>query len=167
VPDPDVPARAVPDRASAASAPADRPAPDPTARRLPTALAAAVVVLAGLATASVGAGPWADALGDALYAALVLLLRRLLLPRLRTTMLAVTALLLCTAIEAAQATGVPAAVVRAFPPARYVLGTTFVATDLLAYAAGVLVTAGALLLAGRGRSSDRAPHGGGGPHRGG
>lgn len=143
----------------------DPAAPRPAVRRLPTALAAAVVVLAGLTVATVGSGAWADALGDALYAALVLLLLRLLLPRRRPTTLAVVALLLCTAIEAAQATGVPAAVVQAFPPARYVLGTTFVATDLLAYAVGVLVTAGVLLLAARGRRGDRGRPASGAPAR--
>jgi hypothetical protein len=53
----------------------------------------------------------------------------------------------------AQVTGVPSAVVRAFPPARYVLGTTFVATDLLAYAVGVLVTAVVLRAVDRWRGS--------------
>jgi hypothetical protein len=123
------------------------------APRLPTALAAVLVVLAGLAVATAGSEPWADALGDALYAALVLLLLRLLLPRRRTVLLALVALLVCTAVEVAQVTGVPSAVVRAFPPARYVLGTTFVATDLLAYAVGVLVTAVVLRAVGRWRGS--------------
>lgn len=127
--------------------PHDPPAPPvrpARARRLPTAVAALLVVLAGLTVATTGTGPWADALGDALYASLVLLLLRLVAPGLRTRTHVLAALATCAVIEAAQATGVPAAVVEAFPPARFVLGTTFVATDLLAYAVGVLVTAVAL-----------------------
>jgi hypothetical protein len=52
------------------------------------------------------------------------------------------ALGLCALIELTQLTGISAAVVDLWRPARYVLGTTFQATDLVAYAAGVVVAAG-------------------------
>ncbi|WP_282948363.1 DUF2809 domain-containing protein [Cellulomonas endometrii] len=114
-----------------------------------TAAAGGLVVAAGLASARSGSGPVGDALGDALYAALVLLLVRLAWPGLRRRTQAVIAVGLCWAVEAAQATGGPAAAVRAWAPLRYLLGTTFVATDLLWYAAGVLLTSGLVTLASR------------------
>ncbi|MFD2771474.1 DUF2809 domain-containing protein [Cellulomonas phragmiteti] len=79
----------------------------------------------------------ADLAGGALYAALVHLAVLLVAPRTRPTTAAGTALGVCVVVELAQLTDVPAAVATAWPPAAYVLGTTFVATDLAAYAAGV------------------------------
>lgn len=104
-----------------------------------TATAGCVVVLAGLATAWSGPGPVAGALGDALYAVLVLLLARLVLHRHSPTVHAALAVGLCWAVEVAQATGAPAVAVEAWAPLRYVLGTTFGWLDLLWYALGVLV----------------------------
>ena len=69
-------------------------------------------------------------------------------PRIRTGAAAAIAFGICAAIELLQLTGLPAAIVDEIPAARYVLGTTFNAPDLLAYAAGVLVAAGADLLVG-------------------
>lgn len=124
-------------------------APPPTSTRSPAApsrpalaLAAALVVLAGLATSRLVPGVLGDALGDALYAALVLLLVTLVAPRSRPAVRATVAVALCWAVELAQATGGPAAAVRAWPPLRYLLGTTFAWPDLVAYAVGVLVAAG-------------------------
>ncbi|WP_213282157.1 DUF2809 domain-containing protein [Cellulomonas hominis] len=114
-----------------------------------TAVAGGLVVVAGLASARSGSGPVGDALGDALYAALVLLLVRLAWPALRRRSQAAIAIGLCWAVEAAQATGGPAAAVQAWAPLRYLLGTTFVATDLLWYAVGVLTTSGLVTLASR------------------
>lgn len=111
------------------------------ARRRPwaaTAVAGAAVVAAGLATARLGTGPVADALGDALYAVLVLLLVALARPGLSRVAQAAVALAVCWAVELAQLTGGPAAAVEAWPPARYLLGTTFAPADLLWYAVGVL-----------------------------
>lgn len=116
---------------------------------LATAVAGAVVVAAGLATARLGTGAAADALGDALYAALVLLLVALAVPRWSRAARAGTAVALCWAVELLQLTGVPAAASTAWPPLRYVLGTTFVATDLLWYAVGVLVASCGTVLASR------------------
>jgi len=103
-----------------------------------TALAGAAVVTAGLATARLGSGAVGDALGDALYAALVLLLVRWALPRMSSAARAGLAVGLCWAVEVAQATGGPARAVEAWPPLRYLLGTTFGPLDLLWYALGVL-----------------------------
>ncbi|MCC2314801.1 DUF2809 domain-containing protein [Cellulomonas xiejunii] len=128
-------------------------APRAARRRAPLAVAAVVVVLLGL-TVSRGDDLLADLAGGALYAALVQLLVLLVVPTVRTGPAAATALGVCVAVELAQLTPVPVAVVAAWPPAAYVLGSTFVATDLLAYAAGVVVvTAGDALLRHRGTAT--------------
>lgn len=121
-----------------------------------TGVAGALVVAAGLATARYGSGAAADALGDALYAALVTLLVGLALPRWSAPGRGGLALGLCWAVELAQLTGVPAAAADTWPPLRYLLGTTFVATDLLWYAAGVLLAACGTTLASRVGGARRA-----------
>lgn len=121
-----------------------------------TAAAGALVVLAGLGTARYGSGAGADALGDALYAALVTLLVGLAVPRWSLGTRAALAVALCWAVELAQLTGVPAAAADAWPPLRYLLGTTFVATDLLWYAAGVLLASCGTALASRVGGARRA-----------
>lgn len=121
-----------------------------------TGVAGALVVAAGLATARYGSGAAADALGDALYAALVTLLVGLALPRWFAPARAGLALGLCWAVELAQLTGVPAAAADAWPPLRYLLGTTFVVTDLLWYAVGVLLAACGTTLASRVGGARRA-----------
>ncbi|MEN1974784.1 DUF2809 domain-containing protein [Cellulomonas sp. P4] len=88
-------------------------------------------------TARVGSGAAADVLGDALYAVLVLLLVSVAAPRWTLRRRAVAAVVLCWVVEAAQATGGPALLVDRWPPATFVLGTTFAWRDLAAYAAGV------------------------------
>jgi len=111
------------------------------------------VLVVGLVV-SRGDGLAPDLAGGALYAALVQLLVLVVAPSARTGVAAATALGTCLAVELAQLTPVPAAVVAAWPPAAYVLGSTFVATDLLAYAAGVAaVTAGDVLLRPRPRAA--------------
>ncbi|MFC8597492.1 DUF2809 domain-containing protein [Isoptericola sp. NPDC057191] len=104
--------------------------------RTASALLALLVVLLGLGArlllpAAVG-GP----VGDALYATLVVLLVALVRPRTKPAVAALVGLVLCGAVELAQATGVPAEIVARVPVARFVLGTTFVPTDLAWYAAG-------------------------------
>lgn len=112
-----------------------------------TALAGGVVVAAGLATSTAGSGALADAAGDALYAALVLLVARVVAHQARRGTQAAVALALCWAVEIAQATGAPAAAVAAWSPLRYLLGTTFAWADLLWYAVGVLATWGVMVVA--------------------
>lgn len=121
-----------------------------------TVVAAVVVVAAGLATARYGSGAAADALGDALYAVLVLLLVTLAVPRWSRPAQAGLAVALCWAVELSQLTGAPAAAAAVWPPLRYLLGTTFVATDLLWYAVGVLLASCGTLLASRVGGARRA-----------
>ncbi|WP_448630565.1 ribosomal maturation YjgA family protein [Cellulomonas soli] len=144
---PDQPVRpersAVPVAANALTPPAAAP---PARRRGPLLVAVGATLVAGVATTRIpeASGTLAvlgDAAGDALYAVLVWLVLALLAPGARTRTLTAVAVGLCALVELAQLTGGPATVVSAFPPARYLLGTTFVATDLLAYAVGCLAAA--------------------------
>nr|WP_277344812.1 DUF2809 domain-containing protein [Cellulomonas sp. IC4_254] len=109
-----------------------------------------------MATARYGSGAAADALGDALYAVLVLLLVTLAVPRWSRPAQAGLAVALCWAVEMSQLTGAPAAAAAVWPPLRYLLGTTFVATDLLWYAVGVLLASCGTLLASRVGGARRA-----------
>ncbi|GIG20855.1 hypothetical protein Cch01nite_15790 [Cellulomonas chitinilytica] len=102
---------------------------------------AALVVVAGVAVARLGDGPWADPAGDALYAALVYLLVLLVAPRVSPWVAAGVATAFCTAVELLQLTGVPAVLVGHVPVLRYALGTTFNAVDLVVYAAAATVAA--------------------------
>ncbi|SDC26682.1 Protein of unknown function [Sanguibacter gelidistatuariae] len=127
-------------------------------RRLPLAAAAAVTTAAGLAVATAGSGTLADAAGDVLYAVLVYLVLAFCVPGQRRAVLTVVAFGLCAVIELSQLTGVPAALAGAWEPLRFVLGTTFNAVDLVAYALGAVL--GALvhrLLGRRAPVSPRAP----------
>ena len=95
-------------------------------------------MLVGLAVSTAGRGPVADLAGDALYAALVWVVLALLAPRRGLPALTSSAVAICTVIELAQLTGVPAAATAAWWPARFVLGTTFAWPDLAAYAVGAV-----------------------------
>lgn len=128
--------------------PARVPAARPWRRTL---LAGGAVVTAGLLVSRYGSGPAGDALGDALYAALVLLLVAFVFPRRALAVQAAVALAICWAVEVAQATGGPESAVRAWPPLRYLLGTTFAWADLVWYAVGVLATWWLMLGTSRGR----------------
>ncbi|WP_250443969.1 DUF2809 domain-containing protein [Actinotalea sp. C106] len=105
--------------------------------------AAVVVVGVGLVV-SRGDGAAADLGGGVLYAVLVTLLIALVAPRRRPVVIGAVALAVCVLVELAQLTPVPTALVEVWEPVRYVLGTTFHAPDLAAYAVGVLLTAAAL-----------------------
>jgi hypothetical protein len=124
-------------------------------------LAAAVVVLAGLAARAALPPALGGPVGDALYATLVVVLVVLVRPRTAPAVAALTGLALCVAVELFQLTGVPAALGAWWPPARLVLGTTFWAPDLLRYAVGAAAGWGlcaALRAAGRDRPrSGRGP----------
>jgi hypothetical protein len=109
-------------------------------RRTLAALAAVGLVALGLLVSRLH-HPLADPAGDILYAAFVYALVVVVAPRAGRWTVAAVALGLCSAVELAQLTGVPAAVVDAVPVARYALGTTFVALDLVAYAVGVVLAA--------------------------
>ncbi|MEV7974267.1 DUF2809 domain-containing protein [Cellulomonas sp. NPDC089187] len=117
--------------------------------RTRAAFAAALVVVVGLAVTRGGSGPWADAIGDGLYAAMAVLLVRVLAPRSSWRWQLAIGLGWCVLVELAQLTGVPGTIVDAVPLARLVLGTTFVATDLVAYTVGALVCAGVIVASSR------------------
>ena len=108
------------------------------ARRARLAVALLVTVALGLATTRLeGTAP--DLLGDGLYAVLVYLLLALAAPRVRPRALGAGAFAWCAAVELAQLTSVPAQLVDAWAPVRYLLGTTFAPVDLVAYLAGAVL----------------------------
>lgn len=120
-------------------------------RRTWLLLSSIAVIAVGLTTHFLGSGRLADLTGDALYAVMVYLVIAFVFPRTSVLVVGISALAICTAIEAFQATGLPAAWSEAFWPARLILGAGFDALDLVAYAAGV-VTATMCDLALRSRS---------------
>ena len=118
----------------------------PPRSRTRLALAAAATVAVGLLArvglrGIPGTAAWTGPLGDALYAVLVFLLLAWAVPRARTRTLTAAAFGVCAAIELFQLTGVPAALGQAFPPARLVLGTGFLWSDLVLYGMGVAAAA--------------------------
>ena len=82
-------------------------------------------------------GAIGDLTGGILYAVLVFLLVAVLVPTASTVRIGLGAFAICAAVELLQLTGLPSALTGVFPPARLVLGTTFVATDLVSSAVGV------------------------------
>ncbi|GEA87560.1 ribosomal maturation YjgA family protein [Cellulomonas cellasea] len=114
-------------------------------RRPALAVAALVTVAAGLAVRSAGSagvlGAVSGPAGDALYAVLVYALVGVLAVRARPWVVAAAAWALSAAVETAQLTALPAAVVGLWEPARWVLGTTFHAPDLASYAVGAVLAA--------------------------
>lgn len=120
-------------------------------RRLSAVVAVPLVVAAGLGARSASSGVVASAAGDVLYAVLVYALVVALVPRWRPAVAAVTAVAACWLVEIAQLTSIPAALADAWWPMRYVLGTSFVWTDLLLYAVGVVVGTGVDLAVSRHR----------------
>jgi hypothetical protein len=119
----------------------DRVRPVVPRPRIGVAIAGAAVTVAGLVVNASVAGLAGDIGGGALYAVLVYLAVLFVAPRVRPLPAAAVAFGLCALIEFGQLTGVPAALAERFPPIRLVLGTTFVATDLAAYLAGVIAVA--------------------------
>ncbi|CAM4268734.1 ribosomal maturation YjgA family protein [Saccharibacillus endophyticus] len=110
-------------------------------------IALMIVMLLGLASrAYAGMLPefWANHAGDALWAALVYLLVRMLIPGYRTWICALGALLLSFGIEFSQlyrAEWLDA--LRSTTLGALVLGRGFLAVDLVRYAAGIIVCWGA------------------------
>ncbi|MBO9532902.1 MAG: DUF2809 domain-containing protein [Solirubrobacteraceae bacterium] len=104
-------------------------------------MAVPVVVLLGLA-ARFGLSGWAaDAAGGVLYVALVYLVIAFAWPTAPTVRVGLAGFACSAAVELLQLTSVPADLADAFPPIKLLLGTTFVTTDFLAYAAGALLAA--------------------------
>lgn len=104
--------------------------------RLLTAVGAAATVALGVVAKLAVPGLTGDLLGSALYTVLLALLLALIAPRLAAPVAAGAATAASVGIELLQLTGLPAAAADAFPPVAWVLGSTFVATDLLGYLAG-------------------------------
>lgn len=107
--------------------------------RAVTAVAAAATVVLGVVATLTVPGLTGDLLGSALYTVLLTLLLALVAPRLPAPVTAGAATVASVGVELLQLTGLPAAASAAFPPAAWVLGSTFAATDLLGYLAGGVV----------------------------
>lgn len=105
-------------------------------RRTLLAVAAIVTIAAGLGVHALGSGFLADALGDLLYAVLIYLLAAIVLRRGAW----ILALAWCVGVELFQLTGWPAAW---GSPWTLVFGSGFAWTDLVFYAMGVALAAGA------------------------
>lgn len=119
--------------------------------------AAVAVVAVGLTIRGVP-GPIGDGAGGILYAVLVYLLIAVLTPSASAARIGAVTVIACAAIELLQLTPLPSALAGVLPPVRFVLGTTFVWTDLVTAVVGAIVAVlGDLVLAGvrrrrRGRS---------------
>ncbi|TFC01589.1 DUF2809 domain-containing protein [Cryobacterium adonitolivorans] len=111
-------------------------------RRLLLTATAGLIVVTGLLVHFSTTGIVGDFVGDALYAVLVYLVLSVVFVRRPSWQVAVAAILLCAALEVFQLTGLPTSLTELFAPFRYLLGTTFNALDLVAYAVGVLAATG-------------------------
>ncbi|MFE5601737.1 DUF2809 domain-containing protein [Streptomyces coelicoflavus] len=110
----------------------------PARTRLAAAVAAVVIVGAGLALRAVAAGEVAKYGGDALYTLLLFALVLVAAPRTAPGKAAGLALAVSWAVEFLQLTGGPAYLAGQSTAARLVLGSTFNAPDLFWYAVGAL-----------------------------
>lgn len=88
-------------------------------------------------------GEVGDLLAGACFPVLFALIIWLVAPRLSAPVCAAGAFVIAASIEAAQLTPIPALVSGAFPPAYWLLGTTFAPLDLAGYAVGALLILGA------------------------
>ncbi|WP_104089849.1 DUF2809 domain-containing protein [Arthrobacter sp. GMC3] len=107
-------------------------------RRIALFIAATDVAILGLVLHYLVPGDVASLITDALFTVLLYLLLALIAPTAQRHRLALGAFAISAVIEFAQLTGVPAQLAVSFPPSRLVLGTTFSALDLVAYAAGAI-----------------------------
>ncbi|WP_183084915.1 ribosomal maturation YjgA family protein [Mycetocola manganoxydans] len=108
-------------------------------RRRPVLVGVIVlVVVVGLSVRGVP-GPLGDGAGGILYAVLVYAVIAMLAPAAPAAHIGIGAAIVCTAVELLQLTGLPSSLGAALPPVRYVLGTTFVWTDLITGALGAVV----------------------------
>ncbi|HEV3260329.1 MAG TPA: DUF2809 domain-containing protein [Gemmataceae bacterium] len=105
-----------------------------TRRLAALALTVAVGLLSRLQP--IGWYAWDKSLGDVLYAVAAYLVLALVLPRKAPALVAGVALAFCLAVEAFQATGIPARYAQILV-VRWVLGTTFAWHDIGCYVIGV------------------------------
>lgn len=130
-------------------------------RRGRLAVAAACILVAGLAVHAFADGPVGGFAGDALYAALVAVIVAFAVPRAARWVAPVVALAFCWAIEVLQLTPLPRAIEVAVPGSYFVFGSTFQWIDLVAYAVGVAVVAAVSRpAAGSSRGARTTPSGG-------
>ena len=111
-------------------------------RRARLAIVVVLLVPVGLA-ARLLPGTAGDVAGGLLYAAMLVVLCALVTPRARSVTLGAVAAALGVGIELLQLTGLPAALAETIPAARYVLGSTFVAADLVVAVVGAALAAAA------------------------
>ncbi|MBF4635679.1 DUF2809 domain-containing protein [Agreia pratensis] len=107
-------------------------------RRVTLVIAACAVVATGLFVHALD-GEVAAFVSDSLYTVLVYLILRMVFVRARLVWPALAAFAFSAMIEVLQLSGLPEQWGNAFPPARLVLGASFSAMDLVAYALGALV----------------------------
>jgi hypothetical protein len=113
------------------------PVPPRTARRRAAlVISAGVIAVLGLVLHFLSLGDLAGLITDALYTVLLYLLLGVIAPRAARLNLGLASFAISAAIELLQLTGVPAQLAGAFPASRLLLGTTFSAPDLVAYAVG-------------------------------
>lgn len=128
-----------------------------TSRRSALAMAAAGVIVLGLAIHFLIPGETASLIADALYTVMVYLVLAVILPGAKRAWLALAAFAISAVIELAQLTGIPEQLAVSFPPSRLVFGTTFSALDLLAYAVGAAAVSWADAAISRRRRQWRRP----------
>jgi hypothetical protein len=109
----------------------------PWRHRVALAIASLAVIALGLAVHTLE-GALAAFIADALYTVLVYLILRLVFVRAPLWMLAVAAFGFSAVVEVLQLSGLPERWGEAFPPVRLLLGASFSAADLVAYAVGAL-----------------------------
>ena len=113
-------------------------------RRWSALAALAVLVVSGLLVVAFAPDDTAgsEISGDVLYAVAAYLALVVVAPRLRSLIVAATALAWCVAVELFQVTGLPLVWGAVFRPVMFVLGTVFDPRDLLVYAVTIAVVWG-------------------------
>ncbi|BDZ51386.1 hypothetical protein GCM10025867_36270 [Frondihabitans sucicola] len=101
-------------------------------------LAGCLVVAMGIVSKVAVPGLFGDLLGSGCYTALLVVLAAFVAPRAPGAVLALVAFAISSLVELLQLSSIPRDVVEVVPLSEWVLGTTFVATDLVGYAAGAV-----------------------------
>lgn len=109
-------------------------------RRTALVIAGLMIMVLGLSIRAFSNGALADPAGDGLYAVLAYLAVAFLVPGKPKPLVAIVAVTACVTIELFQLTGVPTELGLLWPPLALIFGTTFGATDLIAYTVGVAIT---------------------------
>ncbi|HZW41710.1 MAG TPA: DUF2809 domain-containing protein [Agromyces sp.] len=107
--------------------------------RVLSLLAASGCLVFGVLLQLLDRSPVVDVAGSVLYVGFAGMLLAALWPALSSAAIAAVAFAFAAAVELLQLTGVPQAIVAAFPPARLLFGSSFDPFDLLAYAGGAVL----------------------------